>query len=71
MIIRTGRKFYRHSSGIKCNSEYELLDTDRSVRIRSEDYDSYGYLLIDSTTNHIIAVPDFIFNNTFKEVNKR
>lgn len=69
MIIRTGRKFYRHNSGIRYAGEYELLDTDRSVRIRSEDYDSYGYLLIDLTTNHILAVPDFIFNNTFKEVN--
>lgn len=70
MITRTGRKFYRHNNGIRYSGEYELLDTDRSVGIQAEGYNSYGYLLIDLTTDHIIAVPDFIFNNTFKEVNE-
>lgn len=70
MIKRTGRKFYRHNSGIRYAGEYELLETDVSVDVQQEEYTSYGYLLIDLFTNHIIAVPDFIFNNTFKEVNK-
>lgn len=67
MIKTTGRKFYRHNSGIRYAGEYELLETDRSVDIQLEGGVSYGYLLIDLSTNHIIAVPDFIFNNTFKE----
>lgn len=69
MIKRTGRKFYRHNSGIRYAGEYELLETDVSVDIQQEEYTSYGYLLIDLFTNHIIAVPSFIFDNTFKEVN--
>lgn len=67
MIKRTGRKFYRHNGGIRYAGEYELLETDRPVDIQLEDYVSYGYLLIDLSTNHIIAVPSFIFDNTFKE----
>lgn len=70
MIKRTGRKFYRHNSGFRYAGEYELLETDRSVDIQLEGYNSYGYLLIDLTTGFMLAVPDFIFNNTFKEVNK-
>ena len=69
MIKRTGRKFYRHNSGIRYAGEYELLETDRPVDIQLEDYVSYGYLLVDLSTNYIIAVPSFIFDNTFKEVN--
>ena len=67
MIKRTGHKFYRHNSGIRYAGEYELLETDKPVDIQLEDSGSYGYLLIDLSTYHIIAVPDFIFNNTFKE----
>jgi hypothetical protein len=70
MIKRTGRKFYRHNGGIRYAGEYELLETDRPVDIQLEDYVSYGYLLIDLSTNYIIAVPSFIFDNTFKEFNK-
>ena len=66
MIKRTGRKFYQHNSGIRYAGEYELLETDRPVDIKFEDSGSDGYLLIDLSTDHIIAVPDFIFNNTFK-----
>ena len=70
MIKRTGRKFYHHNSGIRYAGEYELLETDVSVDVQQEEYTSYSYLLIDLSTNHIIAVPYFIFNNTFKEVNE-
>ena len=70
MIKPTGRKFYRHNSGIRYAGEYELLETDVSVDVQLEGYVMYGYLLKDLQTGYIIAVPDFIFNNTFKEVNK-
>lgn len=70
MIRPTGRKFYRHSSGIRYAGEYELLETESQVAIQLEGYNSYGYLLRDLTTGFIVAVPDFIFDNTFKEVNK-
>lgn len=70
MIKPTGRRFYRHNSGFRYAGEYELLEIDSPVDIQLEGYNSYGYLLRDLTTDHILAVPDFIFNNTFKEVNK-
>ena len=70
MIKQTGRRFYRHNSGFRYAGEYELLETESQVAVQLEGYNSYGYLLIDLTTGFILAVPDFIFNNTFKEVNK-
>lgn len=70
MIKQTGRRFHRHNSGFRYAGEYELLETDSPVDIQLEGYNSYGYLLRDLTTGFILAVPDFIFNNTFKEVNK-
>ncbi|WP_276655267.1 hypothetical protein [Prevotella pallens] len=47
---------------------YELLETETQVVVQLEGYNSYGYLLKDLTTGFLLAVPDFIFNNTFKEV---
>lgn len=70
MIKQTGRKFYRHNSGIRYTDMYELLETETQVAVQLEGYNSYGYLLRDLTTGFIVAVPDFIFNNMFKEVNK-
>lgn len=70
MIKPTGRKFYHHSSGIRHADTYELLETESQVAIQLEGYNSYGYLLRELTTGFIVAVPDFIFNNTFKEVNE-
>ena len=70
MIKQTGRRFYRHNNGIIYNDMYELLETETQVSVQLEGYNSYGYLLRDLTTGFILAVPDFIFNNTFKEVNK-
>lgn len=70
MIKPTGRKFYRHSSGIIHADTYELLETESQVAIQLDGYNSYGYLLRELTTGFIVAVPDFIFNNTFKEVNE-
>ena len=70
MIKQTGRKFYRHNSGIRYTDMYELLETETQVAVQLEGYNSYGYLLRDLTTGFIVAVPDFIFNNTFKAVNK-
>lgn len=70
MIKQTGRKFYRHNSGIRYADMYELLETETQVAVQLEGYNSYGYLLRDLTTGFIVAVPDFIFNNMFKEVNK-
>ena len=69
MVKPTGRKFYRHISGIRHADVYELLETESQVAVQLEGYNSYGYLLRDLTTGFIVAVPDFIFNNTFKEVN--
>lgn len=70
MIKQTGRKFYRHNSGIRYADMYELLETETQVAVQLEGYNSYGYLLRDLATGFIVAVPDFIFNNMFKEVNK-
>lgn len=69
MIKQTGRIFYRHNNGIRYAGEYELLETESQVAVQLEEYNSYGYLLRDLTTGFILAVPDFIFTNTFKEVN--
>lgn len=70
MIKPTGRRFYRHKSGFRYAGEYELLETESLVAVQLEGYNSYGYLLRDLTTGFILAIPDFIFNNTFKEVNE-
>ena len=70
MIKQTGRIFYRYNNGIRYAGEYELLETESQVAVQLEGYNSYGYLLRDLTTGFILAVPDFIFNNTYKEVNK-
>ena len=69
MFKTTGRKFYRHNNGIRYADMYELLESETQVAVQLEGYNSYGYLLKDLTTGYILAVPDFIFNNTFKEVN--
>lgn len=70
MIKLTGRRFYRHNNGIRYAGMYELLETETQVEVQLEGYNSYGYLLRDLTTGFIVAIPDFIFNNTFKEMNK-
>lgn len=44
MIKQTGRKFYRHNSGIRYADMYELLETETQVAVQLEGYNSYGYL---------------------------
>ncbi len=70
MIKLTGRRFYRHNNGIRYAGMYELLETETQVEVQLEGYNSYGYLLRDLTTGFLVAVPDFIFNNTFQEESK-